>query len=138
MKKKLNSILLVDDDEDCNFFHKRLINRMDITEEIHVALDGEEALEYLKSTIDGKHPQPAIIFLDINMPKIDGWEFLDEYEKLEDIQKAQVVLVMLTTSLNPDDLERAKRNPLVHDYLNKYLDSDRINKIIEDHFSGHV
>ena len=82
--------------------------------------------------------QPAIIFLDINMPKIDGWEFLDEYEKLEDIQKAQVVLVMLTTSLNPDDLERAKSNPLVYDYLNKYLDADRIQKIIEKHFSNHL
>lgn len=138
MKKKLNSILLVDDDEDCNFFHKRLINRMGITEEINVALDGEEALNYLKSTKDGKHPQPAIIFLDINMPKVDGWEFLEEYEKLDDLQKAQVVLIMLTTSLNPDDMERAKKNPLVHDYFNKYLDADRIQKVIEEHFADHM
>ena len=138
MKKKLNCILLVDDDEDCNFFHKRLVKRMDITEEIQVALDGEEAIEYLKSTKEGKHPQPAIIFLDINMPKVDGWEFLEEYGKLDDIQKAQVVLVMLTTSLNPDDMERAKSNPLVHDYLNKYLDAERINKIIEEHFSDYL
>ncbi len=138
MKKKLNSILLVDDDEDCNFFHKRLINRLEITEEINVVLDGEEALNYLKSTKDGKHPQPAIIFLDINMPKVDGWEFLEEYEKLDDLQKAQVVLIMLTTSLNPDDMQRAKENPLVHDYFNKYLDADRIQKVIEEHFADHI
>ena len=138
MNKKLNSILLVDDDEDCNFFHTRLINRMGITEDIHVALDGAEALDYLRSTVDGKYPQPAIIFLDINMPKVDGWEFLEEYEKLDEVQKAQVVLVMLTTSLNPDDMERAKNNPLVHDYLNKYLDAERINKIIEEHFNDQM
>ncbi len=138
MKKKLNSILLVDDDEDCNFFHKRLIKRMDITDEIQVALDGEEALNYLKSAKNGQHPQPAIIFLDINMPKVDGWEFLEEYEKLDEVQKAKVVLIMLTTSLNPDDMERAEKNPLVHDYFNKYLDADRIFKIIESHFSDHL
>lgn len=134
MKKKLKSILLVDDDNDCNFFHKRLLKKMDCVETIYTAYDGKEALEFLQSTIDGEHPNPNIIFLDINMPRMNGWSFLDEYQKLSEQQKAQIVLVMLTTSLNPDDRNKAESYKEVKGFESKYLTQDSLTQILARFF----
>ncbi|SMD36024.1 Response regulator receiver domain-containing protein [Reichenbachiella faecimaris] len=134
MKNKLNSILLVDDNSDCNFFHKRLFQKMDVAEKIEIVFDGKEAIDYLTSKKDGKYPQPSIIFLDINMPVMNGWEFLDEYEKLTLNQKAKVILVMLTTSLNPDDIHRAEKNPSVSEFKNKFLTEESVKSILNKYF----
>src|SRR5580704_12008541 len=104
MKKKLDCILLVDDNTDDNFFHKIIINKMDIVKRIDVVLNGLEALAYLKK--ENQTP-PELIFLDINMPKMNGWEFLEQYKHLSAHQKARVVIMILTTSANPDDIKKA-------------------------------
>ena len=134
MKNKLNCILLVDDDEDCNFFHKRLFEKAECAEQIFVAENGMEALSFLNSTVEGKHPHPALIFLDINMPKMNGWEFLNEYKKLDDTLKAKIVVVMLTTSLNPDDRNKASNITEIKGFHNKYLTKDSIDKVLKEHF----
>lgn len=139
MKKKLESILLVDDDDDCNYFHKRLLVDMECTEHIEVATDGQEALDYLISeNEDGKYPQPQIIFLDINMPVMDGWEFLEEYRKLQSNQKGQIVLIMLTTSLNPDDKAKASQFEEIKDFQNKLLTRQRMEELFEEHFPEYL
>ena len=138
MKKKLNSILLVDDDSDCNFFHQRLINKMGCVEKIYIAKDGQEALEFLTSDEGGQNPSPDIIFLDINMPRMNGWEFIEEYTKLNEHEKAKIVLIMLTTSLNPDDVERSKKYKDVKGYRKKYLDKESMEKIIEEFFPEYM
>lgn len=130
MKHKLHSILLIDDDNSCNFIHERLLLNMDCTEHIEIAKDGTEGLQLLKSV----EPKPEIIFLDINMPGMDGWEFLDEYEKLPPEEKSKIIIVMLTSSLNPDDQLKAKSYPSVSDYTNKYLDQAAVNHILEKFF----
>ena len=122
MKKKLNCILLVDDDESCNEFHQLIIEKTACTEKVEVAYDGEEALAFLKSSINGVHPEPDIIFLDINMPGMNGWEFLEEYKKLEGEIKSKIV-VMLTTSLNPNDKTRAEKTGCVDEFRSKFLSS---------------
>lgn len=134
IKEKLNCILLVDDDEDCNFFHTRLIKKMNIAENVAIALDGKEALDFLTSEEKGVYPRPAIIFLDINMPVMDGWDFLEAYSSLNDDQKAQIILIMLTTSLNPDDKQKALNNRYVKDFKNKYLTKEDLNQVLEEHF----
>ncbi len=134
LKKKLKCVLLVDDDDDCNLFHQRLLNKLECTEKVQIARDGVEALDFLRSTIDGCPPCPSIIFLDINMPRMNGWEFLEEYKKLDTKFKAEVLLIMLTTSLNPDDLERTRNYHEVSGFNNKYLQKNNIEKIITDNF----
>ena len=126
--------MLVDDDNNCNFFHKRLLKKLDIVENIYEVENGEEALHFLMSDINGQPPNPSIIFLDINMPRMDGWVFLEEYQKLEEKRKAQIVLIMLTTSLNPDDKERALKNRNIDGFLNKYLTKEDIEKILNEYF----
>ncbi|MEQ6118490.1 response regulator [Reichenbachiella sp. MALMAid0571] len=135
MKKKLNSILLIDDDKATNFLHEMVLNDMDCTEEIVAMESAIDALEYLKSTVDGKHPQPDLIFLDINMPAMNGWEFLVEYEKLDELKKGRLVLMMLTTSLNPDDEEAANLLPLVAGFLSKPLTIEMVEEVLKENFA---
>lgn len=135
MKIKLNCILLVDDDNDCNFFHKKLLQEMNCANSIQVATNGAEALEYLKTC--NERNIPDIILLDINMPKVNGWEFLEAYEKLPDQLKAKIVLIMLTTSLNPDDRAKAAMFACVKGFKEKYLDEDMVSKILKEYFADH-
>ncbi len=133
---KLKSILLVDDDEPTNFLHKMIIGKTGFVEEVATALNGIEALKYIKDAVKGKHPEPDLIFLDINMPAMNGWEFLEEYKKLDDVKKRQFVVVMLTTSLNPDDKKRAEEEyGIVNGFINKPLTKDILREIIEKHFN---
>lgn len=133
MRLRLKTILLVDDDEATNFIHKMVLKQMGCTENIVVRENGIEALEYLTSSIDGKYPQPDLILLDINMPRMDGWEFLEEYKNLDNDQLAKTVIVMLTTSLNPDDREKAGENPVITGFMSKPLTADMLEEILAKH-----
>jgi CheY-like chemotaxis protein len=134
MKKKLSCVLLVDDDEDCNFFHERLLIRANCTDCVEVAYDGQHAINYLRSVNERINLNPEIIFLDINMPKMNGWEFLDEYKNFDKSLKAKIVLIILTTSLNPDDLKRSRCYVDVKGFENKFLEKDVLSKILLQHF----
>jgi CheY-like chemotaxis protein len=143
MKRKLESILLIDDDDASNFINKYEIKKANITDNIVVVLNGREALEYLTNT--GKYegngpefPKPTLVFLDINMPVMDGWEFLNAYEKLEEGQKAKIIIVMLTTSFNPDDKKRADKIPSISGYKNKPLTKEIISEIVQTYFSEYL
>lgn len=132
--KKLNCILLVDDDEATNYLHQMIIEELGFTEKVVVAQNGLEALDYLKSEEGGIHPQPDLIFLDVNMPRMNGWEFLEAYEKLAANQQGDIVMVMLTTSLNPDDLDKSQRIPKIKGFRNKPLDAKMLQEIMEEFF----
>lgn len=134
MKKSLSCVLLVDDDENDNFFHKRTLEKIQITEQIEVANTGVEALRYLEESVDNQDKQlPNIIFLDINMPIMNGWEFLKEYQRLPETARANTLVIMLTTSLNPSDRIRAEKNPLINGFVNKPLEERDIMKIVAEH-----
>ena len=134
MNKKLKSILLVDDDADDNFFHQMVIEDMNITENIHIARNGIEALEFLN---DENNPTPDIIFLDINMPRMNGWEFLEAYNKLEMSKKANVVVAILTTSQNPADIKKAEQFASVKCFNSKSLTEKMMRRIFDDYLSEH-
>lgn len=131
MRKKLNRVLLVDDDDDANHIQERLIKKHGFAENIDKVWNGIEALEYLNKCIDGNQPLPEIIFLDLNMPKMDGWAFLDKYNLLSDEIKKKIELIILTSSINPDDAERASRTPEVKGYKNKFLDKQQLEEILK-------
>ena len=136
--KKLNCILLVDDDETTNFYNHYLLKKAEVAESIQIVKNGKEALNYLTnhSGEAGAYPQPDLIFLDINMPVMDGFEFLEAYSQLDEKIKGKVVVCMLTTSLHEDDLNRAKQFVELSDYLYKPLKNEGLLEIIEKHFSA--
>ncbi len=132
--KPLNQILLIDDDKATNYLHKRVINRAGCALEVVEKLDGTEALEYLTTPIDGEFPRPELIFLDLNMPLMNGWEFLEAYKQLPEEQRGGQVIVMLTTSLNPDDRERADGIQQVSDYLSKPLTTELLKDLLAKYY----
>ncbi|WP_276482190.1 response regulator [Paraflavitalea pollutisoli] len=137
MNKKLNCILLIDDDEPTNFLNRMLIEETGIAHEVRVTQSAREALEYLsgRSALDGvQPPRPELIFLDINMPAMDGWEFLEQYDQLSPEQKSSIIVVMLTTSFNPEDENKARKISYISSYQNKPLTEDVINGILKAHF----
>ena len=132
-------ILLVDDDPATNFIHKMVIEQAGIDTYVQVASNGREALDYLMKRRDfngNESPMPGIIFLDINMPKMNGWEFLEVYNELPQEMKARIVMAMLTTSLNPDDANRAGQNENIKGFINKPLKKETLNDIIDRYFAG--
>jgi CheY-like chemotaxis protein len=135
MKKKLDCILLVDDNTDDNFFHQIIIKKMDIANRIDVVINGLEALDYLKR--ENQTP-PELIFLDINMPKMNGWEFLEQYKNLDVKQKARVVIMILTTSANPDDIKKAKEIKEVTGFETKPLNKAMLEEILNQHFQDYM
>lgn len=138
MREKLNTILLIDDDEATNFIHDMVIKQADVTENIVAVQSGKDALNFLTQKLDGEYQKPELIFLDINMPGMNGWEFLEEYNKLDDEQKGGIVTVMLTTSLNPDDEEKAKSINTVKNFLHKPLSTEMIHRVMRENFPDKV
>jgi len=134
MAKKIKTILLIDDDQATNFLHKMVIKKAECAEEVHVELNGESAIHYLSTMKDGKYPSPDLIFLDINMPRMNGWSFLEEYQKLHIAQQGGAVIVMLTTSLNPDDMEQSKRFKEISEFRSKPMTQNMLIDIIEKYF----
>ncbi|QAA81097.1 response regulator [Aequorivita sp. H23M31] len=138
MKKKLKLVLLIDDSESDNFYHARKIRKAGISDNIHMCYSGEAALDYLRSELEGVHPQPTLIFLDINMPGMNGWEFLEEYEKLTVAQQGEVVLTMLSNSIDVRDKDKAAKYKTVRGYYSKPLNEEYLNSILEMHFPEYL
>ncbi len=123
--------MLIDDSPDDNFFHKREIRKADLTTTVITENSGREALEYLRSK---KEPHSDLIFLDINMPGMNGWEFLEEYNKLGKELQCQAIIIMLTTSENSDDIAKSKTFSSISDYITKPLTKEILSEIIEKYF----
>ena len=143
MKKKLRLILLIDDDIDDNFFHTRVINKAGVAEQVIECHNGQEALDFLMN--EGKYageekpyPQPDLLFLDINMPTMNGWEFLEAYEKLPPHIQGGPVIAMLTSSTNQWDIDKAMKYNIVQDYRNKPLTQTMLKDVLEKYFSGQL
>jgi CheY-like chemotaxis protein len=132
MIKKLKCIMLIDDNPDDNFYHERVIKRSNAADIVISKESGMAALEYLQTKNEHAHAHPDLIFLDINMPGMNGWEFLKAYEKLDEDLQSQAIVVMLTTSENPDD--KMKAMTVVPDFKTKPLTAEMLEEIINKHF----
>lgn len=120
------SVLLVDDSRADNFLHRELIREADFAEHVAVARDGVEALDYLNGSGGGEPFPPELVLLDINMPRMDGFEFLEACAKLE---LPELSIVMLTTSHDPEDEARARRSGRVTEFLHKPLSVAELKRL---------
>ncbi|HEX5056174.1 MAG TPA: response regulator [Gammaproteobacteria bacterium] len=140
-KQSLNCMLLVDDDEGHNYLTQLTIEDCAVALNIRTAWNGREALDYLtgrgKYADDAAFPRPQLIFLDINMPVMDGWDFMAEYRALDNARKRDTMIVMLTTSMNPDDRERARGIPEISEFRIKPLTRVSLEEVIQKYFSEH-
>ncbi len=127
-------VMLVDDNPDDNFFHEREIKQNNPKNVVLTKNSVVSALEHLKAA--GAGSSPDLILLDINMPGMNGWEFLEEYKKIEQRAGHPPIIIMLTTSENTDDAAKAKGWALVSDYISKPLTEEIMKGIISTYFSG--
>lgn len=134
MRTKLNCIMLIDDNPDDNFFHEREIKKSNSEILVIKKLSATAALEYLKANKDKDFMLPDLILLDINMPGMNGWEFLKDYNLLAKELQSKVVIIMLTTSESSDDMKNAKSENYVSDFITKPMTKDIMNDIIAKHF----
>lgn len=131
---KLKSVLLVDDDDTTNFLNKFFISQVDSSLEINVVLNGKEALEFL--ALNGKEDlTPCLLILDTHMPIMDGWAFLDAFDKKFDAEfKERVVIVMLTALDTENVVKKALSMPNVADTAQKPLSDLKFRALINKHF----
>jgi CheY-like chemotaxis protein len=138
MDKIIKRIMLVDDNPHDNFFHEREIKKANKESTVIVKNSAKEALDYLSSKKNDPGAMPDLIFLDINMPGMNGWEFLKAYNLLDKEIKNGAIIIMLTTSSNPDDMSKVRANNLVFDYITKPLTKEIMQDILSRYSKQQV
>jgi CheY-like chemotaxis protein len=130
-KSKYASVMLVDDSEIDNFINHKMVEGCNFADNVYIHTSSKSALEFLKNLEragnEASSMLPEFIFLDINMPMMDGFQFIEEFEKLDNDLRKNTKIVMLTTSINPADIDKAKQIKVVHRYINKPLSEKSLN-----------
>ena len=128
------SIILIDDDAHDNYLNQIAISEFDAQAVVVTKNSAIGALEFLKTNTNA-NLHPDLILLDVNMPRMNGWDFLREYNFLEDALQGNAIIIMLTTSANPEDVIRAKEWSFVADYITKPLTMDKLNRVSTEFFN---
>ncbi|MBK8497693.1 MAG: response regulator [Flavobacteriales bacterium] len=125
----VSHILLVDDEEDCNFVTKLVLKRAGFMGRLTCYTSASEALKHMRSGVD----RPDIMFVDINMPAVNGFEFLSTCENEGLLPNDLTSVVMFSSSNRPSDLERALSFRSVIGYVEKALSVDSFERVLNDH-----
>lgn len=119
-------LMLIDDNEDDQMFYRRIIKKSGLVETFHPFFMAEDALGFLR---EDSHPPIDAILLDINMPGLNGFQFLDAATEEFGDSFAKIAVIMLTTSILEEDKRRASHYAIVKDYINKPLEQQHLERI---------
>lgn len=133
MKNPIKLACLIDDDKIYVNLVKKIIEIKNLSENLIIFKNGKEALDYFRPILENlsEDKLPDIIFLDLNMPVMDGWEFLGEFIKIKNGFNKKITLYVVSSSIDSRDLERAKSFSMVEDYLIKPIELKKFEKIFD-------
>ncbi|PLK45206.1 response regulator [Emticicia sp. TH156] len=131
----INKLLCIDDDMTTLMLIKMVTEKTAFTKEVITALSGKEALDYYKTLLDKPEEDtldyPSLVFLDVNMPVMSGWEYLDEFVAELYPRFPDTKVVILSSSTNPFDKEKAKQYPIIIGYISKPITTDLLRKLVK-------
>ncbi|WP_027419993.1 response regulator [Crocinitomix catalasitica] len=130
--KKFDLACLIDDDEIFAFGAKRIIEMSEICNELKVFNNGQEAIDFLVPSLDKFDDRPVFILLDLNMPIMDGWEFLDSFTALA--PKRSAIIYLITSSIDPADLKKAHEYSSVSNYIVKPITKEGLLETLSSDF----
>ncbi|MGG7034244.1 MAG: two-component system response regulator [Flavobacterium sp.] len=129
MTEKYRHFIVIDDDPINNLLCTKNIQKSVENAAVITFTEGEIGLDYIKNNFSKPNENKAILFLDINMPTMSGWEFIEQIEKLDHILKEQLLIYILSSSVNQVDKEKAKNHAVVIDYIEKPLSIEILKTI---------
>lgn len=124
----MKKIAIVDDDSIFQFTTKVKIEKLQLASSIEIFNDGDEIYKHLQEV--GKEDWPDIVLLDINMPIVDGWDFLELYRDLSPELHKHISIFMLSSSINPVDVDKANENEFVKEYVTKPIKDEVLSSIL--------
>ncbi|WP_282161968.1 response regulator [Ulvibacterium marinum] len=130
--KKIQSTCIIDDDPIFIYGTRRIMKEVDFCDNILVFNNGQDAIEGLKELIDKGEDLPEVLFLDLNMPIMNGWEFLEDFVKIPNPDGKKVIIYIISSSVDPRDLERIRNYKMVNNYILKPLSPQDLENVLRD------
>ncbi|NJB37206.1 two-component system response regulator [Croceivirga sp. JEA036] len=130
MSKK-PSACIIDDDDIYQFTMKAILKKRNAFEHIYIFDNGDEAMSYFLDHCDATDKLPDVIFLDIDMPVLDGFQFMEQYNLLKPRVKKDIIIYMTSSSLDPKDYEKATKLQDIVEYIVKPIEDSKLTQIIE-------
>ena len=132
MKRKIDKACIIDDDPIFIYGTKRIMDEVDFCDEIIVYQNGQEALDGLNAMNYRGEEFPSLIFVDLNMPVMNGWEFLEDFVKIDNHNRDKVIVYIISSSVDPRDLERIRNYPVVNQYILKPITHEALEGVLRD------
>ncbi|HEA23554.1 MAG TPA: response regulator [Pricia antarctica] len=129
--KKIEKLCIIDDDPIFIYGTKRLMAEVGFYESVVIYQNGQDAIDGLTAITANGEKFPSVIFLDLDMPIMNGWEFLEEFEKISNSNVEKVVIYIVSSSVDPRDLERIKNYKIVNNYILKPFSKEDLDSILE-------
>lgn len=129
---KINSVCIIDDDKVHTYILTKLIQKFELSDTIFSFSNGEIAMEAFLDMASKSRELPNVILLDINMPEMDGWEFIDEFRKLKKPTDKKTAIYISSSSISSEDQDKAASYPEVLNYLAKPIEPHTLLTIIRE------
>ncbi len=124
--EKFNLLMFIDDDYATNCYHEIIAEDSNVANNMRFFQSANNALDFLQT--DAQNPE--VIFLDVNMPEVNGWEFMEKFGGLNMVNRPKVI--MLSTSVNPADKMKSEENQLISEFINKPLTEEYLKNLLHE------
>ncbi len=132
----MKKLIFIDDSQLDHYILKRILHKYKLAYEVNCTADGEEVIRYLKQHKRNKNILPDVILLDLYMPQFDGWTFLEKVQELYQQLSKPIKIYILSASINPKDIDRAKNFPVVRSFVFKPITKNALEKLVDEEMTA--